>query len=94
MRLLGKFFSVVNISAAVIIFFNLYNMPALLKTLVIFVLVSEGLISLFGDMMAKVLGVVDMLSAVIIVSGSWVVPAVFIYFIVLMLLQVGLFGLL
>lgn len=61
-----KIIGVIDFLSAVIIIFNIYNIPWIVSFIHVFVMLGKGTTSLFADPVGKVFGVVDIITGIMI----------------------------
>jgi hypothetical protein len=87
-KLLAVLYGIVNIVAAVYIFYSL-PIPSALKAFVVFILLFKGIPSFAGDFMCKIDGVIDV-TAALAIAGFFIIPNPVNIIIALMLVWVAL----
>lgn len=61
-----KVIGIIDFLSAVIILFNIYNIPWVVSFIHVFVMLGKGTTSLFADPVGKVFGVVDIITGILI----------------------------
>ena len=61
-----KIYGIVDLLAAVIIFFGLYGIPDIVKLGIIIIMLIKGVPSIMGDMMCRIYSMIDISVAVIL----------------------------
>jgi len=64
--LLLKFIGIIDFLSAVIIIFNIYNIPWVVSFIHVFIMLGKGTTSLFADPLGKMFGVVDIIVGIFI----------------------------
>ena len=64
--LLLKFIGIIDFLSAIIIVFNVYNIPWIVSFIHIFIMLGKGTTSLFADPIGKVFGVADIIVGIFI----------------------------
>lgn len=59
-----KLYGIVDLLAAIVIFFGLYDIPFIIKVIMIIILLVKGLPSLAGDLMCRIYGIIDVIVAI------------------------------